>query len=491
MNTFVILAAGRGSRIGRVGEALHKALVPLDGKAVISHILDLAPPGARIVIVTGHRAQQIKDYVAVAHPGVPVVFVHVDDWDQPGGGPGASLLAARLFVSGDLVFTSCDTLWEKDHTLWDSPNWAAAAPVPPGTPPERWCRLEAAQPEVLRIIDKRPNGNASLAYTGLAMIAEAQQPSFWHGIEESGLLREERQVTGGLQALVDERNLEVRHIRWTDVGDEEAYRAAVAKRTGYDFTKHGEATYVLPEVGHVVKFTSSPGVVSARAARAKQLMEAAPKILNQTDHMLTYEYTPGTTGYEVVSDEMVQRLLEWADRNLWWPKTPPEEVVRERALAFYHDKTVDRVNMLPQRLRDKCWDALRTVDFDALAAGTVPGVFHGDFNLGNIIVTPRGDFRAIDWREDFAGEREWGDIRYDAGKLLSGMVVHWENAQRGDFRPWKEGQRYAAIVRKFFNHRPDIDIIGALTLINSAPLHASPLDEVLVARGVDWLTEGI
>ena len=37
--------------------------------------------------------------------------------------------------------------------------------------------------------------------------------------------------------------------------------------------------------------------------------------------------------------------------------------------------------------------------------------------------------------------------------------------------------------------RKDIEIIGALSMINSAPLHDWPLDEVLVDRACAWLED--
>src|SRR5690348_1231518 len=118
--------------MGRAGDSLHKALVPLDGKAVISHQIGLAPPGARIIVCTGYRAAQVRSYLVVK------------GWDQQGGGPGHSLLSVQPLVMADedLVFTSCDTLWHPDEELWQgNVSWAAVAPVPAGTAPERWCRI--------------------------------------------------------------------------------------------------------------------------------------------------------------------------------------------------------------------------------------------------------------------------------------------------------------------------------------------------------------
>ena len=128
--------------MGRVSELLHKALVPLAGRAVLSHLIELAPRSAKIVVCVGCRADQIREYVALAHPQLNVTFVDVADWDQPHGGPGASLLAAKDVIDGDLIFTSCDTLWQQDQTLWQTDHsWAGVAPIPAGTPHARWCRV--------------------------------------------------------------------------------------------------------------------------------------------------------------------------------------------------------------------------------------------------------------------------------------------------------------------------------------------------------------
>ena len=87
METFVVLAAGKGTRVGRVGKDLHKALLPLGDKAVISHIFDLAPKTAKLVVCVGDRSDQVIEYIRLAHPNHVVSFVHVDN-EAPGNGPG-------------------------------------------------------------------------------------------------------------------------------------------------------------------------------------------------------------------------------------------------------------------------------------------------------------------------------------------------------------------------------------------------------------------
>lgn len=493
MTTFVILAAGRGSRIGRVGESLHKCLVPLEGRAVLSHQLDLAPPGAKIVICVGHRAGQVADYVQLAHPQRRVTFVQVPDWDQPGAGPGHSLMKAVPEVEGDLVFAPCDTLWERDHDLWKgSDSWAAVAPVPYGTLPTRWCRLDVDEHDRVRqVLDKRPGAPQALSYVGLARVAERDLATFVRGVLGSSLVDNERQIAGGFQALLPS-GLNARHVRWTDVGDATSYRQAVARRSGYDFTKIDEATYVLPNEGRVVKFWANDRSASKRFDRGHALQGVVPPKLEQHGpHWLSYEYVPAVTMYqaaEVHGPDLTRELLGWTSCELSTTVTVPEVVVQEACDFFYRRKSYARVARLSAELRPRALDALDSIDFGALCERCVPGIWHGDLAYCNVLVTPDRQFVAIDWREDFAGQ-VWGDLRYDRAKMLVSTVVHWDNAARGDFRPWDEGRVHADIIRCDIDHGLDVEIIGALSLLNSAPLHAAPLDEILVARGCAWLEE--
>ena len=61
MNKFCILAAGKGTRNNNI-EGLHKALLPLENKPVISHIIDKLGD-TEIVIAVGYKSEQIKTYM--------------------------------------------------------------------------------------------------------------------------------------------------------------------------------------------------------------------------------------------------------------------------------------------------------------------------------------------------------------------------------------------------------------------------------------------
>jgi hypothetical protein len=427
-----------------------------------------------------------------------VTFVDVAGWDQPGGGPGTSLLAARPHVEGDLTFTSCDTLWAKDLRMWHHDYaWAATAPIPAGTSSSRWCRMNVREVDsrVVSIIDKE-SGFATQAYTGLAHVPARLLDSFWQGVEGSGFLNNERQVTGGLRALLTDEQLYAMRIAWIDVGDEDAYRTAIARVSGYDWIKPGQATYIIPSSGRVVKFFANPMIVARRVDRGRSLGDLVPQPIEVGlgGQMFSYPYAHGSTGYEAaekLGPRFVEEVIKWTSN---FKHLEFAQASGNAARLFYFNKTNDRIAKLSPQLQNVALDAIHRVPWPALYDGTVPGVFHGDLNFGNIVWSEWASYAeprivGIDWREDFAGEW-WGDLRYDRAKLMAGCVVHWERARHGDFRPWVEGKRYLQAFRDAWRD-PTVEIIAALSLFNSAPLHAAPLDEVLVARGAAWLQEVI
>ena len=73
MNKFCILAAGCGTRNDNVS-GLHKALLPLENKPVISHIIDRLGD-VEIVIAVGYKSEQIKSYMDLVHSDRTITYV--------------------------------------------------------------------------------------------------------------------------------------------------------------------------------------------------------------------------------------------------------------------------------------------------------------------------------------------------------------------------------------------------------------------------------
>ena len=105
----LILAAGRGSRLGPRTDFMPKSLISVAGAPLISWVLQTVaevttPPP---VIVVGYRADQLQSFIEI--PGTTFVYA---DWHEP---PAASIMAAFrimaeedefLCVNSDVLLTS-------------------------------------------------------------------------------------------------------------------------------------------------------------------------------------------------------------------------------------------------------------------------------------------------------------------------------------------------------------------------------------------------
>ena len=112
MKQAVILAAGRGTRMGELTRALPKPLIPLNGRPMLLHILDrMSVAGIeRVLLVTGYLGDRIEA-VARTH-GLPVSFVRQTEID---GTARAALLAKDWVGTDPFLLTFADILAESRH----------------------------------------------------------------------------------------------------------------------------------------------------------------------------------------------------------------------------------------------------------------------------------------------------------------------------------------------------------------------------------------
>src|SRR5690606_38792864 len=104
-------------------------------------------------------------------------------------------------------------------------------------------------------------------------------------------------IAGGLQWL--KNVMTVRHIGWLDVGDEDAYRSAVIARSGYDWTKVGQATYMTSD--RVVKFFEDPLVIAQLSTRFASLRKSIAPVTGMGRSMFSQLRIPGPNLFEAVT----------------------------------------------------------------------------------------------------------------------------------------------------------------------------------------------
>ena len=67
--------------MGPTGSNINKALLPIKQKAAISWIIEKFPNDTRFVIAIGHKASQVREYLALTYPEKMFDFIEVENFD--------------------------------------------------------------------------------------------------------------------------------------------------------------------------------------------------------------------------------------------------------------------------------------------------------------------------------------------------------------------------------------------------------------------------
>ena len=111
-DTVMLFAAGFGTRMGALTAERPKPLVPVAGRALIDHALDLtAARGiSKIVVNLHYRGQMIRDHLA----GRQILFAEEPEILETGGG----LKAALPLLGPDPVLTlNSDAIWQGPNPI--------------------------------------------------------------------------------------------------------------------------------------------------------------------------------------------------------------------------------------------------------------------------------------------------------------------------------------------------------------------------------------
>jgi dTDP-glucose pyrophosphorylase len=162
MKKAVILAAGRGTRMGELTRSTPKPLLDLNGRPMLHHILDrIAAAGvSEALIVTGYLAEQME--AAARSHGLPVSFRRQTEVN---GTAKAALLAEDWAGDDPFFLTFGDILAEPHHYAGMRDAFAGSDGVLAARHVEDPWQGAAIYVEetgrVLRIIEKPPRGTST------------------------------------------------------------------------------------------------------------------------------------------------------------------------------------------------------------------------------------------------------------------------------------------------------------------------------------------
>ena len=510
-----ILTAGKGSRMWSVQKNINKALLPINGKPIISHIIEFFSFEDEFIIGLGHLGRQVKDFLSTTYPERIFHFVSIDNFDGSGSGPGHSLLCCKKILQEPFYYLPCDMLFDINLKNVPNGNWIGTKAVDTQDS-EKYCNLLIKEGKVVQIKDKQHCSSEYVAFTGLLHIEDYEQ--FWESLEnDTTLTNGERQISGGLQGLLDTKGLSGVDMNWTDLGDIHNYQNAKENEYDYNFEKTDEFIFFANK--KVIKFFVDKQNVDNRVKRSRLKQNVFPVVHHDNEQFFSYPFFDGETVYSCLTPELFKTLLTWLKDNLWEKKNIDDKIMMKLCQEFYHEKTLNRIKAFqdsnpnynyPKKVNGvkvvSIPNLIEKINWDVLYEG-IPRFIHGDLNFGNIIYNKELDkFILVDWREDFAGEIEFGDLYYDIAKLYAGILLNYDYIKKGlfkvvqetdelniDFKVIDNSSKYVEILEGFIEsngmQKKKVLLLVGLIYINMAPLHHPPFNFLLIGLGTKILND--
>ncbi len=451
-----ILTAGKGTRIEKYTKWTNKALLPIGEKASISHLIDGTPDYFDIVIAVGYLAEQVIEYVTAAHPNRNVEFIKVNDYDSDLSGPGYSLKCCQNSLQRPFIWAVSDCYIGGGELPPLDGNWVGVSQT---SVPEIYSTFEIYNNEISNFTNKGAEG-FEWAFIGIAGIYDYKK--FW---EECGDIE-----------IVDAfYNFDYysppfvpKVLPWHDIGTLEGYQSVLDK-TGQISLEKLSHSFSYKVGNRFIKLFADEEECKEKIDRADWLANLVPNLIFKGRYVFAYEWLEGKTLY-YSSPETQLRFLDWAQRNLLW-----QSGVAGYS-TFVMDKTTSRMP-----------DAVKSFDipWDRICAATMTFRFHGDLQFDNIVVTPDGQFKLIDWR----GGEISGDAYYDLGKLYGGILINYNAAKRNVFEETGLKAEFENWAQKNGYDLEKIKWQTALIWLSMVPLHPAPFSDILYRKSVELIGE--
>jgi len=170
----VVLAAGRGARMGEITRQIPKPMLPVKGRPLLEHVLDgLAEAGVeRLLIVIGYRRELIERHFRGFR--LPVTYQVQDPVDGTGSaarlarefaGEAPFLLTFGDILCGAAAYRNCASVMQQH------PETAAVLGVKDVGDPTRAAAVYVEGERVRRVVEKPPVGTSTTRWASAGLYA--------------------------------------------------------------------------------------------------------------------------------------------------------------------------------------------------------------------------------------------------------------------------------------------------------------------------------
>jgi NDP-sugar pyrophosphorylase family protein/mannose-6-phosphate isomerase-like protein (cupin superfamily) len=504
----LILAAGLGTRLESLTKEINKALLPINNRAIISHIIDKFPKDYEFVVAIGYKGQLVKEYCKLVFPNHKFTFVEVDRIDGNGSGPGYSALKCKEYLQRPFYITTCDCLIDSPMPHLDG-NWLG---VQPTSYPEKYSTVLTSADNIIDYSNKNENGY-DLAFIGLAGIWDYN--IFWEKLEKSMVNGE---LVSAFEAPLEYPTFKIKKLKWLDTGNLDDLNKSKQYFNDKPLSLQKDNNEITYREGNLfIKFTPEKSILENRIERAKILNEFIPSNFNSVSNFIYYNWEKGNTLYEIDDLDLFRKFLNNFEKNL----VEISNNSNEHTYEFYKQKTLKRFYKFikkngekyyqyPYNINGKEYPSLDSfflsIDYDKFNANPFYKLFHGDLQFDNIIYNSDANkFTYIDWRESFGGYTPAGDIYYDLAKLYGGCIIPYNKMKNEDNITYIEGEysiKYSydisknlEIFKEEFENWAEhmgfdlnkIKLITGLIFLNMSPLHDEKFSKMLWFKSIEML----
>ena len=513
-----IPTAGTGSRLGSLVKNINKSLVAVNNKPTISHQIEYFSKDTEFVIPLGYKGDLVKKYLLIAHPLTKFYFVTVNDYTSPNSGLGLSMLKAKKYLQQPFIFLSCDTLISGKIPRLKN-NWMGYSQLKNS---KEYRTISIKDNLVESINEKKIIKKNMHPYIGIAGIVDYK--IFWKKMSNGGHNAIQVGESYGLKELIGNK-IYSNEFKWLDTGNltelSKTRKKLKLMNMPNILEKEDEAIWFVKK--KVIKFSKDREFIKNRILRTKYLNGYIPRVTAYNDNMYIYNRIEGDVLSQIINLSIFKKFLVHTDK--FWLKKKLNVDAKNLFLSscnkFYKVKTDERIKLFYKKFNKKDGnehinnipmpylnEILKQINWDFICAGSASR-FHGDLHFENVIYNKKSKKTTfIDWRQDFGGNIEYGDIYYDLAKLLHGMLVNHSVISKNRYSvSWSKKNIYYKIERKkiliscenyFYlwikKNGFDVNkvkILTALIFLNIAPLHHEPYCYALYALGKDMLFKAV
>jgi len=504
----LILAAGVGSRLGNLTKNINKAMLPINNKAIISHIIEKFPKYYEFVIALGYKGDILKEYLELTHPEHNFIFVNIENYET--GGPGDSTLKCKEYLQRPFYLITADCILKNEVPHLDG-NWLGVYPT---SYPEKYSTVKVDDGNNVIGFKNKDKKGYDNAFIGVAGIWDYE--IFWENLGFSG------EVVKAFENFNLYPSFKAKELSWLDTGNLDDLNNAKEYFNDKPLSLYKVTDEITYLENKFIKFNPNNEYIKNKSERAEILKSFIPPNFKSTTNFISYDWYPGNTLYELNSPEIYTKFLKHFEIII--NNSEKGYGLRKLYKSFYVDKTTERLNKFGDRfgkdyynnkfnINGKSYPSMayffQNLDISRLFSGNFYNHFHGDLQFDNIIYNEQENkFVYIDWRESFGGETAAGDLYYDLAKLYGGSIINYHlmknkhyislnegstnivyklNALQGyldDFR--KEYENW--IIKQGFNLNK-IKLITALIFVNMAPLHDEKSAKLLWFKAIELFSD--